>query len=64
MGTDLQNINDDKILQKVESTEVFAEFTPEQKSLESDAGDTKIETNPDAPEYILTVWGIGYEFVE
>nr|WP_318697683.1 helix-turn-helix domain-containing protein [Treponema sp.] len=24
----------------------------------------KIETNPDAPEYILTVWGIGYKFVE
>ena len=32
-GTDLQNINDDEILQKVESTEVFAELTPEQKSL-------------------------------
>ncbi len=24
----------------------------------------KIETNPDSPEYILTVWGIGYKFVE
>ena len=24
----------------------------------------KVETNPDAPEYILTVWGIGYKFVE
>lgn len=24
----------------------------------------KIETNPNAPEYILTVWGIGYKFVE
>lgn len=24
----------------------------------------KIETNPDTPEYILTVWGIGYKFVE
>ena len=22
----------------------------------------KIETNPDAPEYILTIWGIGYKF--
>lgn len=22
----------------------------------------KIEPNPDAPEYILTVWGIGYKF--
>ena len=22
----------------------------------------KIETNPDAPEYILTVWGVGYKF--
>ncbi len=32
-GTDLQNINDDEILQRVESTEVFAELTPEQKSL-------------------------------
>ncbi len=24
----------------------------------------KVETNPDSPEYILTVWGIGYKFVE
>lgn len=24
----------------------------------------KIETNPDSPEYILTVWGIGYKFNE
>ncbi len=24
----------------------------------------KIETNPDSPEYILTVWGIGYKFIE
>lgn len=24
----------------------------------------KIEINPDSPEYILTVWGIGYKFVE
>ncbi|WP_413083839.1 winged helix-turn-helix domain-containing protein [Treponema sp.] len=24
----------------------------------------KIETNPDAPKYILKVWGIGYKFVE
>ena len=24
----------------------------------------KIEKNPDAPEYILTVWGIVYKFVE
>ena len=24
----------------------------------------KIETNPDAPKYILIVWGIGYKFVE
>ena len=22
----------------------------------------KIEPNPDAPEYILTIWGIGYKF--
>ena len=22
----------------------------------------KIEQNPDAPEYILTIWGIGYKF--
>lgn len=22
----------------------------------------KIEPNPDAPEYILTIWGIGYQF--
>ena len=22
----------------------------------------KIEPNPDAPQYILTVWGIGYQF--
>lgn len=24
----------------------------------------KIEPNPDAPEYILTIWGIGYKFTE
>ena len=24
----------------------------------------KIEPNPDAPEYILTIWGIGYKFNE
>lgn len=24
----------------------------------------KIEPNPDAPEYILTIWGIGYKFSE
>lgn len=24
----------------------------------------KIETNPDSPIYILTVWGIGYKFLE
>lgn len=24
----------------------------------------KIEPNPDAPEYILTIWGIGYKFKE
>ncbi len=24
----------------------------------------KIETDPDSPKYILTVWGIGYKFVE
>ncbi len=24
----------------------------------------KVETNPDSPEYIQTVWGIGYKFVE
>lgn len=24
----------------------------------------KIEPNPDAPEYILTVWGIGYKFTD
>ena len=22
----------------------------------------KIEPNPDAPEYIVTIWGIGYKF--
>lgn len=22
----------------------------------------KIEPNPDSPEYILTIWGIGYKF--
>lgn len=24
----------------------------------------KIEPNPDAPEYILTIWGIGYKFTD
>ncbi len=24
----------------------------------------KIEPNPDAPEYILTIWGIGYTFTD
>ena len=24
----------------------------------------KIEDNPDNPEYILTIWGIGYKFNE
>ncbi len=24
----------------------------------------KIEPNPDAPEYILTIWGVGYKFRE
>ncbi|AZS16322.1 winged helix family transcriptional regulator [Paenibacillus lutimineralis] len=24
----------------------------------------KIEPNPDAPEYILTIWGIGYKFAD
>lgn len=32
-GTDLLNLKDDEILQRVETTEVFAELTPEQKSL-------------------------------
>lgn len=24
----------------------------------------KIEPNPDAPEYILTIWGVGYKYNE
>jgi len=24
----------------------------------------KIEPNPDAPEYILTIWGVGYKFAD
>ena len=24
----------------------------------------KIEPNPDAPQYIITIWGIGYKFSE
>ncbi len=24
----------------------------------------KIEPNPDAPEYILTIWGVGYKFTD
>ncbi len=31
-GSELSDLNDDEILQRIESTEVFAELTPEQKS--------------------------------